>query len=253
MNIQLNNNLQVFEKDSFTIQTIIIDNKPWFLAREVCDILELSDTNKACSKLDVDEKTTRNLFVSGQNRDVILINESGLYTLIIRSSKPKAKEFRKWVTNEVIPTIRETGGYNLQKYPTTYLDAIKALVVKEEERLELEHKINTSTLFSEKEKAYDKERVYNKDIKKMYPYLNNSINNIMEFFGKYKYKDTSSYVREEVEICVGEFLETCTKEISSKKRSVLIYHECLIGGKLCVKKDLAIKYLNYTEEDFILN
>ena len=137
-----------------------------------------------------------------------------------------------------------------KNHPTTYLEAIKALVVKEEERLELENKINNSTLFSNKEKAYDKERVYNKDIKKMYPYLNNSINNIMEFFGKYKYKDTSSYVREEVEICVEEFLETCTKEISSKKRSVIIMHECLIGGKLCVKKDLAIKYLGYREEQF---
>ena len=139
------------------------------------------------------------------------------------------------------------------RLPATFEEALEDLLATIKEKKKLEHTINTSTLFSEKEKAYDKERVYNKDIKKMYPYLNNSINNIMEFFGKYKYKDTSSYVREEVEICVGEFLETCTKEVSSKKRSVLIYHECLIGGKLCVKKDLAIKYLNYTEEDFILN
>ena len=140
-----------------------------------------------------------------------------------------------------------------ENHPQTYLEAIKALVKKEEERLELENKINTSTLFPDKIKVDDKERAYKKDIKELYPFLNNSIANIMEFFGKYKYKDTNSYIKEEVELCVNEFFDTCSMAVSNNKLSVVITHECLLGGKLCVRKDHAIKYLRYKEEDFIID
>ncbi len=64
------------------------------------------------AKLDDDEKLVQKLFVSGQNRDMIIINESGLYTLIMRSNKPEAKRFRKWVTSEVLPSINRTGMYD---------------------------------------------------------------------------------------------------------------------------------------------
>lgn len=136
--------------------------------------------------------------------------------------------------------------------PQTFLEAMELVVKKEKERLALENKINTSTLFPDKIKVDDKERAYKKDIKELYPFLNNSIANIMEFFGKYKYKDTNSYIREEVELCVNEFFDTCSMEVSNNRLSVVITHDCLLGGKLCVRKDHAIKYLNYTEEDFIL-
>ena len=85
--------------------------EPWFVAGDVCAVLEHSDTGKAVSRLDDDEKLTRTMFVSGQNREVYVINESGLYSLILTSRKPAAKRFKKWVTSEVLPAIRKAGRY----------------------------------------------------------------------------------------------------------------------------------------------
>ena len=81
--------IQVFNYESNEIRTVEHDGDVWFVAQDVCDVLELTDTSKTCNRLDEDEKLVRKLFVSGQNRDVLLINESGLYALILRSNKPK--------------------------------------------------------------------------------------------------------------------------------------------------------------------
>lgn len=83
----------------------------WFIAQDVCTCLDLNDTSKAVSRLDDDEKLIRTVFVSGQNREILTVNESGLYSLIFTSRKPEAKTFKKWVTSEVLPEIRKTGGY----------------------------------------------------------------------------------------------------------------------------------------------
>ena len=101
---------------SFTFSTqqlraVMIDGEPWFVAADVCDALNHSDTSMACSRLDDDEKLVQAMFVSGQNREILLINESGLYSLILTSRKPEAKKFKKWVTSEVLPAIRKTGRY----------------------------------------------------------------------------------------------------------------------------------------------
>ncbi|EMS79190.1 BRO-N domain-containing protein [Desulfotignum phosphitoxidans] len=87
------------------------EGTPWWVARDVCKVLRHKDVNMAVKNLDDDEKLIQTLFVSGQNRQVITINESGLYTLIIRSNKPEAKTFRRWITHEVLPSIRKTGAY----------------------------------------------------------------------------------------------------------------------------------------------
>ncbi len=92
-----------------------VDGNPWFVAKDLCDYLELTDVNKSLERLDDDEKLTRKVFVSGQNRSMWFVNESGMYALIIRSSKPKAREFRKWITNEVLPSIRKTGAYKVKR------------------------------------------------------------------------------------------------------------------------------------------
>ena len=108
----MSNELQVFNyNEQHQIRTTVIDGEPWFVAKDVCDVLELSDVNKATSKLDDDEKLVRKFFVSGQNRDVITISESGLYALIFRSNKPEAKAFSRWVRHEVLPSIRKSGMY----------------------------------------------------------------------------------------------------------------------------------------------
>lgn len=105
------------------VRSLVIENEPWILAKDICDILELSDVNKALEKLDDDEKLTRKIFVSGQNRKMWLVNESGLYALIMRSNKPEAKTFRKWVTSEVLPAIRKQGYYGAVKKENDFIDA----------------------------------------------------------------------------------------------------------------------------------
>lgn len=115
---------QVFVYSGHQVRTIINNEEIWFVARDVCEVLELSDVSKAVSRLDEDEKLTRTLFVSGQNREVWLVNEPGLYSLILTSRKPEAKAFKRWVTHEVLPTLRKTGSYNLQ-IPQTFSEALR--------------------------------------------------------------------------------------------------------------------------------
>ena len=103
--------IQVFNYNNKQIRTIEKNGEIWFVAKDVCDVLELSDVNMSVSRLDDDEKLVQKLFVSGQNRDVITISEPGLYGLILRSNKPEAKSFSRWVKHEVLPTIRKTGSY----------------------------------------------------------------------------------------------------------------------------------------------
>ena len=111
--------LKVFEYGEKQVRTVEKDGEVWFVAKDVCDILGLEDVNKATKRLDDDEKLTRKLFVSGQNRDVITVSESGLYTLILRSYKPEAKPFRRWVTHEVLPDIRKHDMYMSDKLRET--------------------------------------------------------------------------------------------------------------------------------------
>lgn len=105
---------KVFNYDSHQVEVVMIDDAPYWVAKDICQILGMSDTEVALRKLDDDEKLTRKIYVSGQNREVWLVNESGFYALIIRSNKPQAKPFRKWVTSEVLPTIRKTGEYKIK-------------------------------------------------------------------------------------------------------------------------------------------
>ncbi len=111
---QHNNSPVAFNFNGHSLRTLKDDSGVvWFVAKDVCEALELDNTSKAVSRLDNDEKLVSLLVISGQNREMLCINESGLYTLILRSNKPQAKTFRKWVTSEVLPTIRKTGGYGV--------------------------------------------------------------------------------------------------------------------------------------------
>lgn len=107
----LSSQLIPFRFQETQLNVIQLNEEPWFIAKEVCDVLNHSDTSMATRSLDEDEKLIQTLFVSGQNRQVTLINESGLYSLILRSKKAEAKEFKRWVTHEVLPAIRRHGGY----------------------------------------------------------------------------------------------------------------------------------------------
>lgn len=105
------------------MQTLLIKENPWIVAKDVCDILGLNNPTRALSGLDEDEKLTLPIVRAGQTRKTNLVNESGLYALIFKSRKPEAKAFRKWVTSEVLPAIRKRGYYYSHTAKVDYIDA----------------------------------------------------------------------------------------------------------------------------------
>jgi hypothetical protein len=100
-----------FEFDSTLVRTIAKEGQAWFVAKDVCDILDIGDASKAVSRIDDDERGTTTVRTPGGPQEVLTVNESGLYSLIFTSRKAEAKRFRKWVTSEVLPAIRQTGRY----------------------------------------------------------------------------------------------------------------------------------------------
>lgn len=125
----MNNVINFFSYQQKQVRVIIKDGEPWWVAKDVCDILEINNSRQAITRLDEDEKNTViiNDGTSG-NPNKTIINEPGLYTLILTSRKPEAKEFKRWITHEVIPSIRKTGKYNINNNKITPLDAFKQLI-----------------------------------------------------------------------------------------------------------------------------
>lgn len=129
------NEMQVFNYKSFQVRTVEINNEPWFVLKDVCTVLGISNHKMTAQRLDMDEVSQTYLTDSlGRKQETTIINESGLYHVILRSDKHEAKPFRKWVTSEVLPSIRKTGGYAL---PKDYPAALRALADAEEQKLRL--------------------------------------------------------------------------------------------------------------------
>lgn len=127
------NEIQKFVNEEFgTIRTVTIDNEPWFLAKDVCDILEIGNPSQALSRLEEDEKNTIILNEGIGNPNKAIISESGFYALVLSSRKKIAKPFRLWVTKEVLPQIRKTGGY----IPVTSQDDDLTIMAKAHQILE---------------------------------------------------------------------------------------------------------------------
>lgn len=144
--------MQVFATDDDEEFRVIDRNgEPWFILAEVCGKLEIANASDAATRLDDDEKDTIGITDTiGRRRRTTIISESGLYSLILRSSKPEAKRFKKWITSEVLPTIRKTGGYhgrtpafirrynaNWERVTPGYFSVISELVVRLWGRLEM--------------------------------------------------------------------------------------------------------------------
>lgn len=110
-------NLQIFENPEFgEIRSVMIDGEPWLVGKDVAMALGYSDTDQAIRRnVDEDDKLTRTFYGSGQNRNMTVINESGLYSLVMSSKLPTAKRFKRWVTSEVLPALRKTGTYTMPK------------------------------------------------------------------------------------------------------------------------------------------
>lgn len=105
------NELKIFNFEDKEVRTHVVNGNPWFVAKDVCDVLGISNNRHALSRLDDDEKDDVVLNDGIRNRNFSIVNEYGLYNLIISSRKQEAKEFQRWVTHEVIPSIRKHGGY----------------------------------------------------------------------------------------------------------------------------------------------
>ncbi|MEB9828809.1 phage antirepressor [Bacillus cereus] len=110
------NQLQVFNNKEFgQVRTVVQGEEVWFIAKDVCDVLEIRNSRQAMARLDEDEKSGVTINDGSQNRTLSSVNESGLYSLILTSRKPQAKAFKKWVTSEVIPSIRKYGAYMIDQ------------------------------------------------------------------------------------------------------------------------------------------
>lgn len=119
----MNNHLMIFENPEFgAVRSILIDGDPWFVAADVCKALEIEKTNRALSRLDDDEKGAHSVSTPGGRQRMSIISESGLYSLILGSRKPEARAFKRWITHEVIPSIRKHGAYMTD----SLLDALEA-------------------------------------------------------------------------------------------------------------------------------
>ena len=130
----MGNELIVFQNENFGfIRTIQKDGEVWFVAADVCNALDIGNPSQAITRLDDDERMTTLISnesaVTGKSY-LSFVNEPGLYSLVLGSRKPEAKQFKRWITHEVIPAIRKTGSYSVEhkKEITIDLDTLKVIV-----------------------------------------------------------------------------------------------------------------------------
>lgn len=116
-------NIQVFEYQNNKVRTVDVGGEAWFVLKDVCSILNINNVSDVYNRLDDDEKGVGQIDTLGGKQKMNIVNESGLYHVILRSDKPEATPFRRWVTNDVLPTIRKTGSYMMPKM-TKELQAI---------------------------------------------------------------------------------------------------------------------------------
>ena len=143
------NELKIFEnKDFGQIRVIEKDGQPWFVGKDICDCLELTDVSKSISRLDDDEKGANSIPTPGGLQYMLCVNEYGLYNLVLSSRKPEAKQFKRWITHEVIPSIRKHGAYmtperieEVLSNPDTIIRLATDLKAEREKRLQAERQI----------------------------------------------------------------------------------------------------------------
>lgn len=151
------NSLQLFQNTNWKVRVVMRDGEPWFVAKDVCDCLDIGNVSQTCSRLDDDERGIISNDTPSGKQEMLVVSEPGLYSLIGSSKKQEAKAFKRWVNHEVLPSIRKTGSYSVTQpqpqiaLPTNYLEALKALVASEEAKLALQ-----AELTSEKE-AHEKD------------------------------------------------------------------------------------------------
>lgn len=127
------NELQIFKNNQFgNVRIVMKGQEPWFVAKDVCECLAISKHRDAISRLDTDERGSLKVDTLGGKQEMSTVNEYGLYSLVLSSRKPEAKEFKRWITHDVIPQIRKTGQY-VADIPRTLPDALRAYANEVEE------------------------------------------------------------------------------------------------------------------------
>lgn len=136
--------LDLFTYEGQQVRTVVVDGEPWFVAADVCSVLEIGNPTQAMTRLDDDERT----LISNEGRQINAVSEPGLYGLILGSRKPEARAFKRWIKHEVLPAIRKTGGYgqtNVDQIPRATLaqmildsEAEKAAAIERAEQSEAE-------------------------------------------------------------------------------------------------------------------
>ncbi|AHL70842.1 prophage antirepressor [Bacillus pumilus] len=137
---------QIFNYQDQEIRTVIQDGQPWFVAKDLCEVLEIKNNRDALSRLDEDEKGVVLTDTLGGSQELAAVNEPGLYALILSSRKPEAKQFKRWITHDVIPTIRQTGQYGGPKALTEReqrIESLKLLLETSQRQDEMSKKLST--------------------------------------------------------------------------------------------------------------
>lgn len=139
-------NIQIFEYQNNKVRTVDMYGEAWFVLKDVCAVLGISNNRMAADRLDDDEKGVSLIDTLGGKQEMVIVNESGLYHVILRSDKPEAAPFRRWVTNDVLPAIRKTGSYSVaQPDPNLppelamvegLLNGVKKLYITQQEQTE---------------------------------------------------------------------------------------------------------------------
>lgn len=136
---------EIFKNEQFgEVRTMSINGEPWFVGKDVAEVLGYSNTPKAIrDHVDEDDKLTERIVLSGQNREAVVINESRLYSLILSSKLPQAKEFKHWITHDVIPTIRRHRAYMTETTLENCLNdpdfSIGLLTARKKEEISVSH------------------------------------------------------------------------------------------------------------------
>ncbi|MGM0206450.1 bro family toxin-antitoxin system, toxin component [Enterococcus sp. DIV0421] len=131
---------QIFSFEDNQVRTFLVNDEPYFVGKDVAEVLGYERADNAIrNHVDEEDKLTHRISASGQNRNMTIINESGLYSLILKSKLPNARKFKRWVTSEVLPTIRKTGSYT--NVPRSFADALRLAADLEEEKMMLEQQI----------------------------------------------------------------------------------------------------------------
>jgi hypothetical protein len=244
----------------------LFNNELSMTLKEITDLLEVrhNDAMKTVERMSKSQEF-------GLLRDYRIKQKTGFgekdldtYLLDKRQTLAVASKLNTNLLFKVIDRLEQLEqekSYNTFKLPTTYEEALEDLLVKVKENKRLEQQVeylepfkekvdNAKAIFSKKEKVYDKEVGYKKDIKSQYPFItNDKLSMILEYYTKSKFKDTNNYIKDELS-CIELFFSECDMEVKPDGKSVAVSHECLLGRNMFVRKEPAIKYLGYCEEDF---